>query len=150
MQPTAQAGYEWKSAEKVAEFLDREETDPERKAEHESAHDHMLSLLPFDANAAIQFLDVGAGAGAVSISLMRRFGYATGVLADMSEAMMEAGTETLVPFDGRYRYVEYDMNSPEWPADLKGPFDLAVSARAIHHLTDDQKLVVFRHIHNSL
>ena len=52
--------------------------------------------------------------------------------------------EKLTPFEGRYRYVELDMNADDWPADLSGPFQAIVSARAIHHLPNDRKLAVFR------
>ena len=57
---------------------------------------------------------------------------------------MQAGGEKLTPFEGRYRYVELDMNADVWPADLSGPFQAIVSARAIHHLPNDRKLAVFR------
>jgi cyclopropane fatty-acyl-phospholipid synthase-like methyltransferase len=150
MSAPTDSGYEWKDAQKVATYLDRDEHEDDQRAVVRSAHEHMLALLPFEDDEVFEFLDVGAGAGAVSISVMNAFPNATGVLADMSEAMMDAGTERLTPFDGRYRYVEYDMNSADWPKDLTGPFKAVVSARAIHHLSHDQKLVVFKRIREAL
>lgn len=150
MSAPTEPGYEWKSADKVATYLDRDEHEAEQREVVRAAHDHMISLLPFSPDDVFDFLDVGAGAGAVSISVMTAFSNASGVLADMSEAMMQAGMERLSPFDGRYRYMDYDMLSPDWPKDLAGPFKAVVSARAIHHLPNDQKLVVFTHIQESL
>ncbi|HLQ34775.1 MAG TPA: class I SAM-dependent methyltransferase [Chloroflexota bacterium] len=149
MQPRVVGGYEWQSAEKVTEYLDREK-EPEREAEFRAAHQQMLDLLPFTAGATFEFLDLGAGAGAVSASLMERFPKARGVLADMSAPMMQAGGERLAPFSGRYRYVALDMNGDVWPAELAGPFGAVVSARAIHHLPNDRKLAVFQHVYERL
>jgi tRNA (cmo5U34)-methyltransferase len=38
------------------------------------------------------------------------------------------------------------MNSDEWPAEMAGPAQAVVSARAIHHLTDSGKGVIFGRI----
>jgi tRNA (cmo5U34)-methyltransferase len=149
MQPRDVGGYEWKQAERVATYLERQKT-AELAAEIKEAHGRMLEMLPAAPDEPFDFLDLGAGAGAVSASVMSHFDYACGVLADMSAPMMQAGGEQLRPFDGRWRYVEYDMNSDDWPADLAGPFRAAVSARAIHHLTNERKLALFRRIHGAL
>jgi ubiquinone/menaquinone biosynthesis C-methylase UbiE len=114
--------------------LDRDEHEKEQREVVRAAHQHMISLLPFQRDDAVEFLDLGAGAGAVSISVMTAFPNSSAMLADSSEAMMAAGLERLRPFEGRYRYVEHDMLLPDWPKDLGGPFHAAVSARAIHHL----------------
>jgi cyclopropane fatty-acyl-phospholipid synthase-like methyltransferase len=140
--PTA-AGYEWKGAEKVAVYLAAQEGD-ELKAEIVGAHGRLVELIGRPAEAPIRFLDLGAGAGAVSGSVMAYYDNASGVLAEMSAPMMDNGGDKLAQFKGRYRYVEYDMNSDDWPAEMAGPFDAVVSARAIHHLTDERKGWVFR------
>jgi SAM-dependent methyltransferase len=150
MQPRSiVGGYEWQSPEKAAEYLAREK-EAEREAEFRSAHEYMLGLLPVATDAAFQFLDLGAGHGAVSASVMSRFPKATGILADMSAPMMQAGSDVLAPFAGRYRYVEYDMNSEAWPAELAGPFQAAVSARAIHHLPNERKRTLYQQILDAL
>ncbi len=144
MQPRVVGGYEWQSPEQVSNWLAREK-EPDREAEFLDAHGRMLDLIPAAPEEAFEFLDLGAGAGSVSISLMRRFPNAGGTLADMSAPMMQAGGEALAPYEGRYRYVELDMNADVWPAALGGGFRAIVSARAIHHLTNERKLAVFRH-----
>lgn len=150
MSAPTEPGYEWKNPDKVANYLDRDEHEDEQREIVKAAHDHMISLLPIAKDEPFEFLDIGAGAGAVSISMMTAFPNATAVLADISEAMMAAGFDRLRPFDGRYRYVEYDMLAPDWPKDLAGPFRAVVSARAIHHLPNEQKLEVFKRIRDAL
>lgn len=131
-------GFEWQDSDHVAKFLSRED-----KSEHELAFEHFAGILPFAADASIQILDLGAGAGAFSTVLLDHFPNASAVLADFSPAMMEAGAESLARFKGRYRYVELDMNGSTWPAELTGPFQAVVSSRAIHHFMNDQKAVIF-------
>jgi cyclopropane fatty-acyl-phospholipid synthase-like methyltransferase len=150
MSAPTESGYEWKDAEKVATYLERDENEDEQREVVRAAHAHMISLLPIGRDETFEFLDIGAGAGAVSISVMTAFPNSSGVLADMSEAMMQAGFERLRAFEGRYRYVEYDMLSDDWPKDLAGPFRAVVSARAIHHLPHEQKVVLFKRIRDAL
>ncbi|HLG73496.1 MAG TPA: class I SAM-dependent methyltransferase [Chloroflexota bacterium] len=151
MQPRTRTigGYEWQSAEQVSKYLNREK-EPEREADVRGAHQRMVALLPVAHDAVFEFMDLGAGAGAVSASVMRAFPNARAILADMSAPMMQAGGEQLQPFEGRYRYVELDMNADIWPAELGGPFQAVVSARAIHHLTNERKLNVFKHAFDAL
>jgi trans-aconitate methyltransferase len=143
------AGYAWKVGDKVAAYLDDQEK-PEQAAEIISAHACMLDLLGVEPEAAFRFVDLGAGAGAVAGSLMNRFPNATGVLADISTPMMEASQTRLADFAGRYRYVEYDMNADAWPEEIGAPYQAVVSARAIHHLTDERKGLLFQRIFAAL
>ncbi len=149
MEPTLKPGHEWKDAGKVAEYVGKQlAADPDDM--HTSAFRFLVGMLPFPKDANLRFVDLGAGAGAFSLALLQHFPNATGLLADFSDAMMEHGTGRLAPFEGRYRYVEFDMTSQTWPADLAGPFDVAVSSRAVHHLFDDQKEVLFRNVFQAL
>src|SRR5207245_4789415 len=47
MQPRTVGGYEWQSAQKVTEYLDREK-EPERESEFTEAHQQMLDMLPVE------------------------------------------------------------------------------------------------------
>ncbi|HEY8692593.1 MAG TPA: class I SAM-dependent methyltransferase [Chloroflexota bacterium] len=149
MQPRDVGGYEWQESDRVARYLEREK-EPEHEAEYRTAHQLMIELLPLGPDDSFRFLDLGAGAGAVSASVMAHFPTASGVLADMSAPMMQAGGEKLTPFAGRWGYVEYDMNSEDWPSEMAGPFQAAISARAIHHLTNERKLALFRRVFAAL
>lgn len=147
--PPERGGYEWLSAEKTDDYLRRERS-PERLIELGVAHGLILDLLSHPRDADFSFMDLGAGAGAVSASVMARFPAATGVLVEFSAAMMRAGAEALASFAGRYVYVEHDLNSEAWPSALRGPFRAVVSARAIHHLENRAKRRLFRRVHGAL
>ncbi len=140
---------DWRSAERVARFLERQ-SDPQRQAEHVAGFERLLDLFPFHPDAAIRFVDLGAGAGALSLAILRRYPYAYGLLVEFSTPMMHAGAQSLADFTSRYRYIEHDMNSAEWPAELQGPFDAVVSSRAIHHLAAASRARVFGWVHTAL
>lgn len=142
-------GCEWLSPEKAADYLAREQS-AERQVELEVAHGLMLDVVPWPRDHALRFMDLGAGAGAVSRSVLQRFPAASGVLVEFSAPMMRAGAEALAGFGRRVAYVEHDMNAEHWPAGLRGPFEAVVSARAIHHLENRVKRRVFRSVHSAL
>ena len=88
-------------------------------------------LLPFATDAAFTFVDLGAGTGAASRAILAEYPRATAILADYSRQMMAEGENSLAKYSGRYRYVELDMSTSEWPdAELPLPLDAAVSAVA--------------------
>ncbi|MCC6178769.1 MAG: class I SAM-dependent methyltransferase [Chloroflexi bacterium] len=90
-----------------------------------------------------RFADLGAGHGTLAEALLEHFPTASVVCLDVNPAMIEAGRQRLARFGNRARYVTMDLGEENWPADASGPFDAVVSSRAIHHVSDDQKRVVF-------
>lgn len=109
------------------------------ESDRKDAFATMLELLPEDLQAPLRIVDIGAGHGKVASIVLDRYPNATAVLIDFSQPMIEKGIEQMQRFEGRYRYVEWDMNEGEWPADLAGPFEAAVSSAAIHHLENPRK-----------
>jgi tRNA (cmo5U34)-methyltransferase len=106
-------------------------------------------LLPFGPQDAFTFLDLGAGTGAAARAVLADYPNASAILADFSTQMMAEGEHALARYAGRYRYVEFDLNSAEWPA-LPGLLDAVVSALSIHHLPDARKRSIFREIRERL
>jgi tRNA (cmo5U34)-methyltransferase len=62
--------------------------------------------------------------------------------------MTAEGKQQMTKFAGRYRYVELDMLSDDWPVPSR--LDAVISALSIHHLPDHRKRATFRHIHRIL
>jgi SAM-dependent methyltransferase len=137
----------WKSAEVARSFA--AQTAQRERERHEQLQ-FVARLLPFKRNDAFTFLDLGAGTGAVSRAVLAEFPRASAILADFSTQMMAEGENSLKPYAGRYRYVEFDMLSSEWPADVPLPVDAVVSALSIHHLPDARKRTIFREIRERL
>lgn len=137
----------WKSEEIVKSFAAQAQ---QRERERGEQLALVAKLLPFRRRDAFVFLDLGAGTGAAARAVLAEYPNATGLLADFSTQMMAAGESELAPYAGRYRYVEFDMLSSDWPADLQGPLDAVVSALSIHHLPDPRKQTIFREIRQRL
>src|SRR5437868_5911369 len=110
----------------------------------------LVCLLPFATSDSLRILDLGAGPGALSAAMFDAFPMATGVGADFSDAMMTVGRENMRRFGDRFRYVRWDLNDDHWPAELNGPWNLIVSSLAIHHLTDERKIQLYRQVFHQL
>jgi tRNA (cmo5U34)-methyltransferase len=102
--------------------------------------------LPFDVSDTFTVLDLGAGTGAASRAVLAEYPNAQAVLAEYSPQMAAEGEKVLGAYAGRYRYVEFDMLSSEWPAAVPQPLDAVISALSIHHLPDPRKQTIFGEI----
>jgi tRNA (cmo5U34)-methyltransferase len=137
----------WNSEEVVRTFAAQA---GQRERERGEQLTLVARLLPFAQHDAFTFMDLGAGTGAAARAVLAEYPHATAILADFSLKMMAEGEKQLAPFAGRYRYVEFDMLSSDWPADLPLPLDAVVSALCIHHLPDARKQTIFREIRQQL
>jgi tRNA (cmo5U34)-methyltransferase len=94
-----------------------------------------------------RFLDLGAGAGAVSELVLGLGGddsRSQGVLVDFSEPMLERAGANLASFEGRWQIVRGDLSGSGWQAGLpEGRYDAIVSGLAIHHLSPARKRELF-------
>src|ERR1700730_16289856 len=137
----------WKSEEVARSFAAMAQQRERDRAEQLTL---IARLLPFSPGDAFTFLDLGAGTGAAARAVLAEYPRASGVLADFSTQMMAEGQNQLAPFSGRYRYVEFDMHSSDWPLDIPVPLDAALSALSVHHLPDARKQTIFREIRQRL
>ncbi|MBO0736381.1 MAG: class I SAM-dependent methyltransferase [Alphaproteobacteria bacterium] len=138
--------HDWHSPEYVAEWISRDAArDPERRP----LLRQMLSLAPYPRESELQVLDVGAGYGVVTEELLTRFPAARVTLQDYSRPMLERSRQRLAGRSDRLRYVLCDLLDPSWPHQVGGPFDLVVSAIALHNLRDEEKIFAcYRAIRN--
>ena len=127
------AGHHWQNPERVAEYIDRMDR---QEAERALIFDLMAKLVPAEPDAAISVLDVGSGYGPVAAAVLDVFPNAHAIGMDISDAMMDRGRERMARFGDRFEYMVGDFAEGTLPeqAVAAGPFDLVVSARAIHHL----------------
>ncbi len=99
-----------------------------------------LELAPFEPSARIRVLDVGAGYGLISSQVLDCYAEAEATLQDISEPMFEYARKQLSAYADRVTFVNSDFSDRDWSAEVGGPFDLVVSAYAIHNLYDDGKI----------
>jgi ubiquinone/menaquinone biosynthesis C-methylase UbiE len=140
--------HDWHSTDYVAEWIKRDAArDPERRP----LLQQMLSCAPFAREARIEVLDLGAGFGVVTEEVLQVFPAARITLQDYSAPMLDQARQRLADRSGQLRYVLCDLTDPSWPQQVGGPFDLAVSAIALHNLGDPQKIYAcYRALHGLL
>lgn len=140
--------HDWHSNEYVRDWIAHDEArDPARRPR---LHD-MLAAAPLPREAPIAVLDVGAGYGAVTEELLALFPAARVTLQDYSEPMLAEARRRLAAHQGQLRYVTCDLTDPGWPRQVGGPFELAVSAIALHNLRDNAAIFAcYRAIHDLL
>jgi tRNA (cmo5U34)-methyltransferase len=138
----------WQSAEGVEAWAAQAEAQERKRVPHRR---FMAGLLPFTEQDEFTFLDLGAGTGAASRTVLDVYPRSTAVLADFSAEMMRAGEREMQPFAGRYRYVEFDMSAGgEWPTAIPAALDAVVTSMCVHHLPDDRKQSLFSEIFGHL
>jgi len=138
----------WKSAEAVEAWT----AEAERQERDRQAYRRLVALLlPFAEQDEFTFLDLGAGTGAASRTILDLRPRSTAILADYSAEMMRAGERQMQRFAGRYRYVEFDMSAGgEWPAAIPAVLDAVVTSMCVHHLPDQRKQGLFAEIYDHL
>lgn len=142
-QPTDTNADIWKSEEGVQFWTAKSE---EREQKRAAQWLLMGELLPFDAQDAFTFLDLGAGTGAAARGILELYPRSTAILTDFSSQMMAEGEREMRPFAGRFQYVEFDMSTSSWPATIPATVDAVVTSMCLHHLPDRRKQGLFTEI----
>lgn len=137
----------WGDKDKSAYFLDNAEVIVPRRREQIA---FLIEMLPWAPDSALTILDLGAGFGAVAERILDQYPNATAVCVDGSAAMIRLGRARLARFGDRARYVPADLADERWNAGIDGPFDAAVSALAIHHLSDQRKRGLYGEVISAL
>ncbi|MEG5001639.1 class I SAM-dependent methyltransferase [Microcoleus sp. B4-D4] len=109
-------------------------------------HDLILQLIPFETNANIQILDLGAGTGILSALIMQAFPQAKVLAFDMAENMLKICQTNLSAFGKRLTLQQGNFAE----ADFGSGYDLVVSGLAIHHLDSAGKQQLFHQLFQSM
>ena len=125
--------HDWHSQSYVDFWIKRDEARAEARRQHIR---DMIALAQPSADAALAVLDVGGGYGFVTEEVLRAFPSAHVTLQDYSQLMLDQARERLKKWSPHMRYVLADLTDPAWSSRVGGPFDLIVSAIAIHNLRD--------------
>ena len=133
----------WKSDDMVAQWVAGATARERHRAEHRRL---MADLLPFGQDEALTFVDLGAGTGAASQVVLDRFPRADAILAEYSPQMTAEGRRALADYQGRFTYVEFNLNRADWPAGVPSGVDAVISSLCVHHLPDRRKRELFGEI----
>ncbi len=142
-------GHSWREEDRVVEYVERMDR---QDAERRQVFQLMTGLVQAEPDAPLRILDVGSGYGPVATVCLDEFPNATAVGLDVSEAMMEAGRPRMARFGARFAYIAGDFADGVLPQEAvdAGPYDLVVSARAIHHLPAELMARLYASIYESL
>jgi ubiquinone/menaquinone biosynthesis C-methylase UbiE len=140
--------HDWHSTDYVSGWITH---DVARDIDRRPLLRQMLSFAPFSREAKLRVLDVGAGYGVVTEEVLQAFPAAHVTLQDYSQPMLDHARRRLARYSNQLSYVICDLTDPSWPQAVGGPFDLAVSAIALHNLRDPEKIFAcYRAIHDLL
>lgn len=131
--------HDWHSEAYVERWIGDDVT---RDAERRPLLRKMLAYAPFEKNAAMRALDLGAGYGVVTEEVLRAFPKARVTWQDYSRPMRDQAQKRLAKYEKRLAYALSDLSSPSWAKELSGPFDLVISGIALHNLRD--RKAIFR------
>ena len=92
---------------------------PEREARFTAMFDALAELLPTPFVA----LDLACGPGSISQRLLARFPDARAIAVDLDPVMLAIGRGALGTVDGRLRWIEADLASPDWLETLGTQID---------------------------
>jgi trans-aconitate methyltransferase len=129
--------HDWHSPAYVDQWIKRDES---RDEERRPRIRQMIAManLPHDATPAV--LDIGAGYGFVTEEVLRAFPKARVTLQDFSELMLARAREHLANAAAQLSFALCDLTDPAWSSRVGGPFELIVSAIAIHNLRTLDKI----------
>ncbi len=129
--------HDWHSQAYVDQWINRDIT---RDGDRRPVLRRMLELAPFPRDTVIRVLDVGAGYGVLSEEVLKIFPHARVTLQDYSEPMAEHARKRLASQGMAATYIMSDLADPAWHTRVGGPFDLAVSALAVHNLELESRI----------
>ena len=103
-----------------------------------------IELIPFDKNASLNILDLGAGTGLLTALVSEVFPNAKFTLSDFSEAMLDKAKQRFNSPNISYQISDY-INEP-----IEGEYDVIMSALSIHHTPHELVPALFTKIYNAL
>lgn len=133
----------WGEKEKVDYFVEKGDLIIPKRQEQLS---FLVDLFPWQWDEPIRVLDLGTGYGAVTAIILALYFRAEVICVDGSEAMIQHARTQLAMHAEHVQLLHRDLADPTWQKDISGPFHAAVSAIALHHLTDERKQQLCREV----
>ena len=108
----------------------------------------MLDVVESVGGAAPRILDLAGGTGSITRRVLARWGGSSSVIVDVDPALLKIASGTFAG-DARVRVCAADLAGPSWLATLDEPpasFDAALTATALHWLTEERVAGVYREV----
>lgn len=112
--------------------------------------DLLLAILAENYQPGKTILDLGMGSGQIEAALLERRADAKVVGMDYSAAMLELARQRLKPYSKQVVLLQQDLSALR-QSDLPArEYQAAIAIQFLHHLTHEQKRLLFRCIHTTL
>jgi SAM-dependent methyltransferase len=108
----------------------------------------MLDVVESVCGAAPRVLDLAGGTGSITRRVLARWSGSSSVIVDVDPALLKIASGTFAG-DDRVRVCAADLAGPSWVTTLGEPpasFDAALTATALHWLTEDRVAGVYREV----
>ncbi|MEA4909887.1 MAG: class I SAM-dependent methyltransferase [Anaerolineaceae bacterium] len=105
-----------------------------------------LQIIPFQPQAPIRVLDLGAGTGLFASHVLGKYPQASFVLYDIADKMLDVARQRFSQYPAQFEYQVGDYRHLQ-PGQT---FDLVISSLSIHHLSDPEKAGLFSNIYTLL
>jgi tRNA (cmo5U34)-methyltransferase len=130
--------------------FDREASEYDRTARasmpgYIDLHRTLVGGIPLLPTREFRVLELGVGTGTLTALVLGQFPHALVTGIDLSPRMISRAREKLRPFRDRVELVAGDLGTFE-----DAPYDVVLSALAIHHLSDAAKWRLFRKIYRNV
>jgi tRNA (cmo5U34)-methyltransferase len=113
---------------------------------YDLTHAMILTMVPFSRSEALRVLELGLGTGNLTQKVLEHFPQSTVVGYDLSAEMLARARVKLTPYGTRVRLHHGDISQTVFP----GPFDVALSAIAVHHVPSPAKPILFHRLYAAL
>ncbi len=115
---------------------------------YDEMHAVMMALIRHRAPGARRVLDLGTGTGEIARRILEADPDVRVHGVDFSEEMLRGARAKLARFGARFTTESGDLAN--WSPAAGDPFDVVISALAIHHLQDDAKADLTRRMAGAL
>jgi tRNA (cmo5U34)-methyltransferase len=133
----------WRDPEHVGRWIARTDR---AEADRQERFLLLCGLLPFDEQAPIRLLELGAGFGALSAVILEVFPRAKSLCLDLSPIMVAEGRARQARFGDRIQFAEWDLSRPGLPETATPPYDAVVVSQVVHLLERDAQRRLFREV----
>jgi len=129
-----------------AEDYDR--LQPLRIEMYQFYHELALDFVPFQSQDEFRMLELGCGTGTFMNSVLDKCPKAYCIAFDYSNEMLKQAAQKVQKYSDRVQFYQRDLN--DGLPDSLGTFQFVSSFSTIHHLTDDNKVRLFKQIYDTL
>lgn len=106
-----------------------------------------IEIIPFNPDQEIQVLDLGSGTGLMASLVASTFPKAEITLFDVAGKMLEEARKRLSCHSNTFSFKVTDYAQPN---AFDHDYDLIISSLSIHHLTAQEKEILFKSIYDHL